>query len=254
MLPDESTVGDGVINLSVSGPAVTGLLCAHVGLLLAAPRTSHYYKLKKLALVAGALAVPFLLWGNGWPTITVRLVAISCVVAYGALLCALCLANFSVSLGLRNFRKALSLGVLVETPAAATMILCGVVFEEVIWRAGVQVRLGNNFMAVVAGAVLFHLCHVVKSKKVRIPKMLDIWFFSAVVGVAFLLTHSLFMVIVIHAMRNLHLFHLRYRHEKKYQDMIDTSQTAFRSAVRRKLALLSKPFAGVTRFVEDQTK
>lgn len=230
------------------------LLCGHLACLLAAPYSSYYHRLKKLALWLGVFALPAIVSRAPHITITIRLIILAFVFAYVALFCALSFANFSMIQGFHNFRKAFSFRIFKVPPAMLILILFGALFEECIWRVGVQTALGNGTAAMIATALLFHLCHLVRSRKLRIPKMLDIWCFSLVNGFVFSATSSLFAVVVIHAVRNIHLFRLRYEHEPKYHNAIDASQNMVRAIFRHGIALMAARFRGSERFMEHQPK
>lgn len=211
--------------LSSTGFWAGAALFVHVACLLAAPYSSMYHRLKNAGLVSGAAAALLLLTTRAHVSFSCAWTLSSTVLAYATLLCALCLANFSVTLGAHNFRRAISPSLVLRVPfPALIMILCGAVFEESIWRVGVQSYLGNNAIAIVITTVLFHRCHIVSSKRIRTPKMLDLWCFSAVCGIAFALSHNLYCVVLIHGIRNVHLFALRCYHEPKYRDSFKAVQ------------------------------
>lgn len=203
---------------------VTGLLVLHVLLLMAAPYSKHYRRLKQLALVLGIVSI-ICLPATSWATYSFRLRpdTLLYTIALGnlAFLISLSSARYSLKIGWRNFvyfyRRIGSSPVNAYVPLLLVMAF----YEEVIWRGAIQARLGNNVWAILLTVPLFYLSHVPPTRKFRIPRVIDLCALTLLQGSCYYVFENLTMVIGIHFIKNYCSYSIRYQKDAKYSVHID---------------------------------
>lgn len=92
---------------------------------------------------------------------------------------------------------------------SAAFYLTAAFFEEVVWRVSVQSLLGYSYPAILITSLLFTADHW---KKTKFIELFELFLFSCILGVCFYKTHSLILIVIIHAIRNVNS---EYLAEKK---------------------------------------
>ena len=203
---------------------VTGLLVLHVLCLMAAPYSRHYRQLKQIALVLGIVSI-ICLPAASWASYSFKLRA-------DTLLYTIALGNFAFFISLVSARYSLKIGWknfvffyrrIGRSPINAYILLLLVmaIYEEVIWRGAIQVRLGNNVWAILLILPLFYLSHVPPTRKFRIPRVIDLCSLSLIQGFCYYAFENLSMVIGIHFIKNLCSYSIRYQKDAKYSAHMD---------------------------------
>ena len=105
----------------------------------------------------------------------------------------------------------------------AMLTLMAAVYEEIIWRLNFLGYFSNAWFGVLASSLLFYLCHVPRSGKVRIPRMLDLFCFSVLNCWLFLSTQNLAAVVIVHWLRNWLLANLRRRLDDAYRSSLEAT-------------------------------
>jgi membrane protease YdiL (CAAX protease family) len=75
--------------------------------------------------------------------------------------------------------------------------------EELFWRGCVQYLLGNSYLSIYITALLFTLIHLDLKKDIVIMEYFELFFFALVLGLLFYFLHNIYIVIIIHLIRNL---------------------------------------------------
>jgi membrane protease YdiL (CAAX protease family) len=104
------------------------------------------------------------------------------------------------------------------------VILLAAIYEEMIWRQLFMATLGYTSMANFLVTFLFCACHISVRKKVRFPRMLDLGFFSLLIGICFQVTKSFAFVALVHWIRNSLVFLVRYRLDPEYRQSVQVVQ------------------------------
>lgn len=114
-----------------------------------------------------------------------------------------------VSLSLRQARKVPSLisgalSVCAARPDIVLHYLMVAVYEECVWRVAVQSRLGWSCSAIVLTSLLFTLAHF-RLRKAPVMVTVDLFLFSIVLGYLFTVFQAVYLLIVVHLVRNVDL-------------------------------------------------
>jgi membrane protease YdiL (CAAX protease family) len=203
---------------------VTGLLILHVLCLMVAPYSKHYRRFKQAALVLGVVSI-LCLPATSWANYSFRLrpdtLFYMIVLGNLAFLISLSSARYSLKIGWRNFayfyRRIASSPINAYVP----LLLVMAIYEEVIWRGAIQVRLGNSVWAILLTVPLFYLSHVPPTRKFRIPRVIDLCALTLLQGVCYYVFENLTMVIGIHFVKNYCSYSIRYQKDAKYSAHID---------------------------------
>jgi membrane protease YdiL (CAAX protease family) len=133
-------------------------------------------------------------------------------------------ANFRWSTGLRHWKESYRLVVACRPNLVilSTLILAACT-EELLWRCILQSWMGNGVVAIAVTTSLFCGAHLPQSRKVRLPRLLDVASFSLVAGILYAATDSIIVIFVAHSLKNYQLLMLRYRLEPHYRTAIETS-------------------------------
>jgi hypothetical protein len=213
---------------------LTVMLLAHVALLIWAPYSGHYFGCKKSAFLIGLGALvllPFV-----WPIalgVSLPILVGSVVVAEAATLIALSAANFSVSKGWRYLLSAHANLFRQLSPRIALLLLLSALYEEAIWRLGLQRLFGGGAFSIAITGYSFALAHVCPSRKVRYPRMLDVGAFSLLMGVGFAVTQSFVFVTLVHVGKNCLIEAVRRAHDDVYRQRQMLLTQHLRSSGRR---------------------
>jgi membrane protease YdiL (CAAX protease family) len=82
------------------------------------------------------------------------------------------------------------------------------IYEECLWRGTIQSRLGTSPGAIILTSVLFTLAHLNKRRTVCLAELIDLFLFSAILGCLFAGFNALYLVILVHLIRNVDLSYL----------------------------------------------
>ncbi len=74
-------------------------------------------------------------------------------------------------------------------------------YEELVWRAALPFLCGNSLVAVVCVACMFSLSHLLHTRS-NLPQRVEFVGFSLVLGIGFWLTNSIWMVMLVHLLRD----------------------------------------------------
>jgi membrane protease YdiL (CAAX protease family) len=197
------------------------------------PASPYYFLLRKTGFCAGLAAV-ILSFNAGLVHLhlsrPVFWIALAC--AQVSILVSLATANYSWWLGLRLFAAVYkAMGFSSGLWMAAVLTLFAAVYEEIIWRLNFLGYFRSAWVGVAAGSALFYICHIPRSGKIRIPRMLDLCWFSLLNGWLFVVTNSLVAVVIVHWLRNWLLANLRGNMDEAYRKSLKTT-------LQRALALL----------------
>jgi hypothetical protein len=210
------------------------VLLVHVALLLWAPYSGHYFGCKKSAFLLGLVAMALLPFG--WPIalgVSWPILAGAVMLAELAAFIALSAANFSVSKGRRYLLSAHANLFRQISPGAAALLLLSAVYEEAIWRLGLQQLLGGGLFSIALTAGCFALAHVCPSRKLRYPRMLDVGAFSLLMGVGFAVTQSFVFVTLVHFGKNCLIQAVRRAHDDLYRQRQTLLKQQLRSRGRQ---------------------
>jgi membrane protease YdiL (CAAX protease family) len=77
------------------------------------------------------------------------------------------------------------------------------IYEEMFWRATLQVLMGNSAIAVALVATGFTLKHYfIYKRRARLSDLIEFFAFSMVLGIVFMMTGNLWITVSIHFIRN----------------------------------------------------
>lgn len=221
------------------------VLSVHVAVLLLAVHGGQYFGFKKSAFVTGLGAVALVLASfsnRGTYRITPLLAMVAFAVANLTSLTALISSNFSVSKGLGLYKRTYILLFRRAVPLNSfVFVLLGAIYEEVIWRGGIQRILGDGPLAITMTSYVFTMAHVSLSKKMRWPRMIDVASFSLIVGACFAATHNIAFPILVHFTKNIMLLTLRHAADPQYRDTEREIATRFRMILARFGSLVKTP-------------
>jgi membrane protease YdiL (CAAX protease family) len=161
--------------------------------------------LLKMALLLASGRYRLLWEGFDWPWVPLGLLGgqIAFVVSV-ALVRASPRAALNHALPIRAFMPR---GVLATVVGRYLLISA---FEEVFWRGTVQSLLGGYQWAILASSAFFVLSHLPRSPAIRAIEAAELFLFSCMLGCLFLWSHSVHLVTVVHAVRNMNLWCIRY--------------------------------------------
>jgi membrane protease YdiL (CAAX protease family) len=221
------------------GIAIQMCIAVHLAFIVASvlrPASRYYFLLRKAGFLAGLTAM-ILSFRAGLvrPNLSQRVFWTALICAHISMLVSLVTANYSWWQGLRLFVTVykvieFSSGLLL----AAVLTLFAAVYEEIIWRLNFLGYFPKAWIGVAIGSVLFYACHIPRSKKIRIPRMLDLCCFSFLNCWLFLATNSLAAVVIVHWLRNWLLANLRGNLDETYRKSLKTT-------LERALVLLPGP-------------
>jgi membrane protease YdiL (CAAX protease family) len=222
-----------------TGIAIRMCIAVHMVCIVASvlrPASRYYFLLRKAGFLAGLAAVT-LSFNAGLVLMNVSKpalwIALAC--AQLSMLVSLVTANYSWRQGLRLFADVYKV---IEFSAglwmAAVLTLLAAVYEEIIWRLNFLGYFRNAWIGVAAGSVLFYICHIPRSGKTRIPRMLDLCCFSFLNCWLYLVTNSLVAVVIVHWLRNWLLANLRGHMDEPYRKSLKATLQRARSAVARR--------------------
>jgi len=98
---------------------------------------------------------------------------------------------------------------LIDNPSAiAWKYVVIAAIEELFWRGTIQRALGHNIFSVLFVALAFCLAHKSKSGT-TMTKFIELFIFSLILGLAFSVTDNIYLVIIIHSLRNINLTSLK---------------------------------------------
>ena len=199
-------------------------LTAYVVACVVAPHLRSCARLRRFALLPAIIAIALIATqGNSLLRITARGTVCAVLIAIACLFLSFVCANMSLVRGARLFVEALDIRALHSAPPFLCILpaVASAAVEEAIWRGGVQFRLGGGAGNILLTALLFYLAHLPRSRKVRIPKLLDLIAFSIVCSASFLLFASLWVPLIVHVMRNSILYLTRYNQETRFREASD---------------------------------
>ena len=207
------------------------LLGVHIVVLVSAPHTRNYRLQKRLALTSGLLIVLLSGMVSHRPAQigVVPALLIALPASQAGVFAALWSCQYSFRRAVRLWRFCFSTK---QYPLIHIVFIVIAAFcEESIWRQELQSILGGGLIAVTFTSVVFYFSHVGVSRKIRIPRVIDIFSFSLLVGMVYHWTNSLTAAVATHSIRNIQLFGLRYARDGKFHSAMD--ETAF--LARRRL-------------------
>jgi membrane protease YdiL (CAAX protease family) len=200
----------------------------YVSLLIFAPYSNHYFRMKRLAFVSGlviAILIPLALADDIKWTLSPAAIPAAIGVAHLSVFVALSSATYSFSRGWRHLKQCYpNLSWEHLSVFKLIVILLAAIYEEMIWRQFFMTMLGHTSMANILVTLLFCACHISAQKKIRFPRMLDLGFFSLLIGICFQITKSFAFVALVHWIRNSLVFLIRYRLDPEYRQSVHVVQ------------------------------
>lgn len=115
---------------------------------------------------------------------------------------------FGKILGIRVYLHNLFIAFIDRRPSMLRIVILAgrAVYEEFFWRGTIQVLLGNGIMGIFFTAFLFTLRHFYLYRKIKRPLtailIMEFFGFSLVLGVMYMFSQRIMLVIAIHLMRN----------------------------------------------------